>query len=95
MKIEEYQENITKLLSNPDTALAEMDSVMEALKDDLAARDSLLEENEKLKTSISDLRETNIKLYLRSTGENQEPNKEEPEVDPDVAATDEFFENLI
>lgn len=95
MKIEEYQENITKLLSNPDTALAEMDSVMEALKDDLAARDSLLEENEKLKTSISDLRETNIKLYLRSTGENQEPNKEEPEVDPDVEATDKFFENLI
>lgn len=95
MKIEEYQENITELLSNPDTALAEMDTVITALKDDLAARDSLLEENEKLKSSISDLRETNIKLYLRSTGENQEPNKEEPEVDPDVEAADKFFENLI
>lgn len=94
MKYDEYKEKIDGLLTNPDTALAGIGEVYEALEADLTTRDSLAMENEDLKKQISDLRETNIKLYMQTTGEAEEQTGT-GEDDTEEKAVEEFFNELM
>ena len=96
MKIDEYKAKIDGLLTNPDTALAGIGEVYDALSEDLTTRDSLAEENETLKKTVQELRETNIRLYMAQGGDNTEDDSSDDEVvDEDVKAVDEFFEELF
>ena len=89
MKYEEYQSKINEVLSNPDTALANIAPVMDEIKNDLTALDSMSQENESLKARIRDLQDTNMKLYLAQTGEAAEEKTDEPVEGP--AVIDEFL----
>lgn len=73
MTYEEYDVKIKDVLSNPDTAQANILGVMDALKGDLENAASLVAENEKLKDRIRDLQDTNAKLFLGTTSKSSEP----------------------
>ena len=93
-KFEDYKEKIDGILTNPDTALAEIGGVYEELEADLTTLESMTEENGRLKDQINDLRETNIKLYMQATGEATEETGTEDE-DTEEKAVDEFFDELM
>ena len=93
MKYEDYKSKINEVLSNPDTALANLEPVMEEIKNDLTALDSVSQENEGLKARIRDLQDTNMKLYLAQTGEAAEEETEEPAEGP--AVIDEFLSSVF
>lgn len=92
MTYEEYTDKINTVLSNPDTALAEIAPVLESLKTDLSELDAAKSEIEQLNNRVSDLQETNIKLFLsQSAGEGEGDDDEEDEDEKEVEA---FFEEL-
>lgn len=91
MTYEEYSDKITNILSNPDTALAEITPVLEALKEDLARLDAANGEIENLNGRVSDLQETNIKLFLSQNAGEPEDDEDEDEDEKEVEA---FFEEL-
>lgn len=93
-RFDDYKSKIDLILTNPDTALAEIGSVYDELSTDLTSLESITAENESLKSTINDLRETNIKLYMQSTGEATEMSGTEDE-DTDEKAVDEFFDELM
>lgn len=72
MTFEEYDAKIKDVLTNPDTAQANIMGVMESLKGDLETATSLAAENEKLKDRIRDLQDTNAKLFLGTTSKSSE-----------------------
>ena len=93
MTYDEYQSKINSVLSNPDTALANIAPVMDEIKNDLTALDSLSKENEDLKSRIRDLQDTNMKLYLAQTGEAAEEETDEPVEGP--AVIEEFLSDVF
>ncbi len=96
MKIEEYRAKIDGLLTNPDTALAGIGEVYDALTEDLTTRDSLASENEQLKQTVQELRETNIKLYMQTgSADTSESIDEGTEDDSDAEAVDNFFNDIL
>ena len=89
---EEYSDKINTILSNPDTALAEIGPVLESLKEDLARLDAANGEIENLNGRVSDLQETNIKLFLsQNAGDGADEDEDEDEDEKEVEA---FFEEL-
>lgn len=93
-RFDDYKTRIDGILTNPDTALAEIGGVYEDLEADLTTLESMTDENGKLKEQINDLRETNIKLYMQTTGEATEETGTEEE-DTEEKAVDEFFDELM
>lgn len=90
MKYDEYVTKINNVLSEPDTALTNVTGVFDELKTDLETRDTLRAENETLKKRISDLQDTNMKLYLSITG--KEDTTEEDDPVEGVGVIDEFLD---
>ena len=78
MKYDDYVSKINGVLAEPDTALTNVTGVLDELKADLTSKESLEAENETLKKRISDLQETNMKLYLSITGTDTETEDDEP-----------------
>ena len=78
MKYDDYVSKIKEVLAEPDTALTNVTGVLDELKADLTSKESLEAENETLKKRISDLQETNMKLYLSITGTDTETEDDEP-----------------
>lgn len=95
MKIDEYKTKIDGLLTNPDTALAGIGEVYEALTEDLTTRDSLADENEQLKQTVKELRETNIKLYMQGTSDNKSETIDDSEDNEDTEAVENFFNDIL
>ena len=95
MKIDEYKTKIDGLLTNPDTALAGIGEVYDALTEDLTTRDSLADENEQLKQTVKELRETNIKLYMQGTSDNKSETIEDSEDNEDTEAVENFFNDIL
>ena len=94
MTYEEYSKNINEVLSNPDTALANITPVLEEIKKDTEALTSAMSENESLKERIRDLQDTNMKLYLAQTGTpDEEPEEQEPATG--AAVIDEFLSEVF
>lgn len=87
MKYENYEQKLTELVkSNPDSAVAVQDILAE-LKTDSETFASLEASVAEKDGKIRDLQDSNLKLFLRQTGEpNQEP--EEKSVDEQL---DELF----
>ena len=90
MTYEEYADKISNILSNPDTAPAEITPILEALKEDLARLDAATGEIENLNGRVSDLQETNIKLFLsQNAGDGADEDEDEDEKEVEA-----FFEEL-
>lgn len=94
MKYEEYEQKINEVLSNPDTALANIAPIMGAIKEDTTALEAAAKENESLNARIKDLQETNIKLYLAQTGEPA-PDDVPDEPKEGMEAADEFLSEVF
>lgn len=74
-------EEIKHILSNPDKipdGLTELDSLMNTMNEELT---SLRAEKEKTDARIKDLQETNMKLYLRLPGINDQQTEQEDKDD--------------
>lgn len=94
MKYDEYETKINEVLSNPDTALTEISSVLEELKGDLETLEALSAKVEEQDGRIRDLQDTNMKLYLNQGGGEVEQ-EEEDEPAEGMAVIDEFMEELF
>lgn len=79
MTYDEYAEKINGVISNPDTAPAEIGGVLEELKKDLTALDTLTAESAEKDKRIKDLQETNLKLYMSQAKPDEEEEEEEKE----------------
>lgn len=93
MKYDEYVTKINSVLAEPDTALTNVTGVLDTLKADLTSKETLEAENETLNKRISDLQETNMKLYLSITGAEDSPEEDEPVEGSGVI--DEFLDNVF
>lgn len=90
MKYDEYVSKINGVLAEPDTALTSVTGVLDELKADLTSKETLEAENETLKKRISDLQDTNMKLYLSITGTETNSDEDDEPVEG-VGVIDEFL----
>lgn len=90
MKYDEYVSKINGVLAEPDTALTSVTGVLDELKADLTSKEMLEAENETLKKRISDLQDTNMKLYLSITGTETNSDEDDEPVEG-VGVIDEFL----
>lgn len=95
MTFEEYDAKIKDVLTNPDTAQANIMGVMESLKGDLETATSLAVENEKLKDRIRDLQDTNAKLFLGTTSKSSESASDDGEDLTGVDALNHFVDTIM
>lgn len=93
MVYEEYDKMLTDILSNPDTALANIGAFKDALKEDLTSLESAKVANGDLEKRVRDLQDTNMKLYLSQGGAPIE--EEEPEPVTGEAVIDELMGQLF
>lgn len=80
MKYEEYEAKIKNLISNPDTATAAAQDILNDLKADSETFASLQASVTDYEARVRDLQDTNVKLFLRTTG--GEPDQDDPEPQP-------------
>ena len=91
MKYEEYENRITEVLKNPDTALVEIKGVFEELKKDLTTLETLTVANADYEKRVKDLQDTNMKLFLsQGTKIEDTTDPEEPKQGEEVL--NEFLE---
>lgn len=96
MTYEEYESKINAVLGNPDTALANIEPIMSAIKDDITALEAAQKETEDLNARIKDLQETNIKLYLAQTGKSDvDDTLPDDEPKTGMEAAEEFLSNVF
>lgn len=79
MTFDEYKSNIMDLIKDPDTALTKVDGLFKELQGDLETKASVeakvAEQDERIRT----LQDTNMKLFLKASGEpEKEPEPEQP-----------------
>ena len=79
MTFDEYKSSIMDLIKDPDTALTKVDDVFKELQGDLETKASVeakvAEQDERIRT----LQDTNMKLFLKASGEpEKEPEPEQP-----------------
>lgn len=77
MKFEDYKQQIIGLINDPDTALTKVDGIFENLQADIEARDSFESKIKEQEDRIRALQDTNMKLFLKASGEVEEPKDEE------------------
>lgn len=96
MTYEEYESNINTAIADPDTMLVGITKVLESLKTDLTEKDGLTDQINDLTKKITELRETNMKLYLLQTGNTKNSNNAEDEIEEKtgLAAITDFWDKL-
>ena len=94
MTYDEYKTAIDTAVSNPDTGLAGLPSVLENLKTDLGSIETLNTTISEKDAKIRELQDTNMKLYMQIGGGSPEP---DPDPDPvtGVGVIDEFMNELF
>lgn len=90
MTFDEYKSSIMDLIKDPDTALTKVDDVFKELQGDLETKASVeakvAEQDERIRT----LQDTNMKLFLKASGEpEKEPEPEQPKT------IEEKFDDLV
>lgn len=90
MTFDEYKSSIMDLIKDPDTALTKVDGVFKELQGDLETKASVeakvAEQDERIRT----LQDTNMKLFLKASGEpEKEPEPEQPKT------IEEKFDDLV
>lgn len=82
--LEQYQEMFNNVMLNPDNAPAIMATALDGVKEDLATINTQRELLTQHEAKIADLRDTNQKLFLRTTGQDSgQENKEQQPPNPD------------
>lgn len=97
MSYEEYKKLIDELITNPDTAPANVQNILNQLQTDLTTLDSLKAENTGLNEKVKTLQDTNIKLYMSQGSApvvNENENKEKTEEEVNAENVEAFFNEL-
>lgn len=92
MKKDEMISAINSALQKEDGGLSEMPSIIEKISADYDTRDLLQEKISELENKVSELRDSNLKLYLAQTGTAEEDPGEELD---GMDAVDAFWDNLL
>lgn len=92
MTKQELKEQLAKIVSNPDTMLADMGKLAEAIEADYDILESMRNQVDQYEVRIRNLQDTNAKLFLAQTG-MVEDKEEEPELEGQDAI-DAFFDEL-
>ena len=93
MTFDEFKSGVTALISNPDTALAELPAFLEKVKEDYETRDTSVTKVTEQEDRIRTLQDTNMRLFLAQTGQAAEK-PEEPELQGDDAV-DAFVKDIM
>lgn len=94
MTIDEYKEKINEIVSNPDTAPATAAEVLKEIEIDLGAKTTADEKVAELESKVTDLQDTNMKLYLNVTGaEDTAADEDEPATG--LGVIDEFIDKVL
>ena len=90
MTYEELKERITGLVSNPDTAANDAIGLLSDLEKDYETMSSLAEKSKTDDEKIRNLQDTNQKLFLSVTGQDdtEEDKNDENPIDWDSLAAD-------
>lgn len=94
MTYDELKTKLTKILEQPDSALANVGPLLEEVKSDYEQIITLKEANEKNTTRIRDLQDTNMKLFLAQTGKVEDKNNEDDDDLEGPDAVDAFINKL-
>lgn len=87
--LEEYQAFCNQVMQNPDNAPAIMTKLIDGVKEDLGTIESQATLIASHEVKISELRDTNHQLFLRTTG--QESNKNEEQEKPPQEQLDDWL----
>lgn len=80
MTHEEFKEQFTQLISNPDTMQANAPDFLKAVEEDYTTLETMRETHAADEKRIADLQNTNQKLFLSVTGTiKDEPEQHEPD----------------
>lgn len=93
MTYEEFKNQVTNVLANPDSAQTAAMQLLEDVKADFIERDTYKEAIEKAEKRVKDLQDTNQKLFLMATGNKPEQTGED-ELDGEDAVED-FVSKLM
>lgn len=93
MTYDELEAKLTKVVSEPDSAVMNILPVLEEIKKDYGGMTALSEELEKHKTKIRELQDTNMRLHLTVLGKTVETGTEE-EINNEAKEVAEFFKGL-
>ena len=94
MTFEEFKTKITTIVSNPDTAQANIGELIDEVKVDYEALSSTSAALEKAETRIRDLQDTNQKLFLKQTGQAS-PDEEDEKKDIEDMSFDEYLAECL
>ena len=94
MTYDELKTKLTKILEQPDSALANVGPLLEEVKADYETIITLTEAKEKNETRIRDLQDTNMKLFLAQTGKVEDKNNEDDDDLEGPDAVDAFINKL-
>lgn len=94
MTFEEFKTKITTIVSNPDTAQANIGELIDEVKEDYEALSSTSAALEKAETRIRDLQDTNQKLFLKQTGQAS-PDEEDEKKDIEEMSFDEYLAECL
>ena len=94
MTFEEFKTKITTIVSNPDTAQANIGEFIDEVKVDYEALSSTTVALEKAETRIRDLQDTNQKLFLKQTGQAS-PDEEDEKKEIEEMSFDEYLAECL
>lgn len=94
MTFEEFKTKITTIVSNPDTAQANIGEFIDEVKVDYEALSSTSTALEKAETRIRDLQDTNQKLFLKQSGQ-ADPEEEDEKKDIEDMSFDEYLAECL
>lgn len=94
MKIEDFEKRFNNIISNPDKGVSEAPDFLAEVRGDYESAVALGEKVQELEARVKDLQESNIKLYLATTGEVEDEADEVTEDDGEEFI-DEVFNSLV
>jgi len=92
MKLDEYISKLNGIVKDPDSAATVIPEIIDGLKTDDENLNSLMVAMSNQENKIKSLQDTNMKLFLQVTGQDN-GNDEPDEVNPDDVLND-MFNNL-
>lgn len=94
MKLDEYKEKINEIVTNSDTAPASAAEILKEIEIDLVAKKTADDKVAELESKVTDLQNTNMKLYLNVTGaEDTAADEDEPATG--LGVIDEFIDKVL
>lgn len=82
MTYEEYESRLSDIVKSPETAPVAVQALLSELKADTDTLTSLRADIEQKDKKIKDLQDTNIKLFLQSSGEDTDQKESWEDMEP-------------